>query len=80
MEIYPNPSSDEVKIKFNLSESFNFGQITIFDVTGKNIMNFQINDKPEEIVISDNELTPGIYFVKLSVTSGIVETEKIIKF
>lgn len=79
MEIYPNPFTNKVNINLKLSENIYSGQITIFDMTGKALLNFRIVETINNIEFISDDLNAGIYFVVLSVSSGVVETKKIIK-
>lgn len=60
--IYPNPAVTEITIS-----SFNFSvdRISIFDVSGKCVM--ETNDKTS---INVSKLSPGLYFIKLKTDQG----------
>ncbi len=56
--MFPNPTTGNLKIQFSDNETH---QITICDVSGRQVMNFQItSDETADL----NELNAGIYFVK----------------
>ncbi|OEK07590.1 hypothetical protein A8C32_17485 [Flavivirga aquatica] len=75
--IHPNPFSNFVNIT-SLSNNFKIEQISILDITGKNLLD------PKEITKTNNIdlsfLSSGIYFVKVDIkTSESSSTETIIK-
>ncbi len=61
MNVYPNPSENEIKIEFKTASIY---EISILDFTGKLIYRKQINDKV--LVVEKADLDCGIYFLKIS--------------
>jgi hypothetical protein len=76
---YPNPFNNLFEINFNTTIPNN-GNITIYDVTGKQVweQNFK-NNTEGKIVVSTNALSNGLYFVKISLENGTSESFKMIK-
>ena len=76
LEIYPNPNNGVFKINLNKTENVS---ITVYDLIGSKIKLFEnINSFP--IQINLNELSDGVYYVKIntdnkSVTKKIVITK-----
>ena len=64
-EIYPNPASDNLKVKLNGKE---IQQIRIFDVTGKTVFESRLGTYASEANIPVSQLHNGVYI--LQVTSG----------
>ena len=71
--LFPNPATNLVSIK---TDAF-IGRISIQDIAGRNIEQKEINDEKKcEINISN--FAPGIYFIEIETSKGIV-VRKIIK-
>ena len=60
-EIYPNPSSDELRV--NVDANMLNGLITITDITGKKMTEEKINEEKSIIKLTDYKA--GLYFVQL---------------
>jgi len=78
LSIFPNPASDKINISFNSIVSDNF-QFTLFDITGKTLINQNIKSTIGEnkTTIDVSELDNGIYFYTIS-NSVISQSNKII--
>ncbi|MFA5575135.1 MAG: T9SS type A sorting domain-containing protein, partial [Brumimicrobium sp.] len=68
-KVYPNPTTGVLTIDTDIK-----GQFSIFDVTGKEVKSFEINNTQNKVHLS--ELNSGIYFIKESSTGSQI---KIIK-
>jgi hypothetical protein len=79
MEIYPNPSTDEVNIKINQALLNTTGQLIIYNCKGEKIESLPISASMESLMISTGTLKSGIYFYQLKTASGVTETKKMIK-
>lgn len=74
VKIYPNPTSDVLNIQ--LPSSFN-GAIEIVDLSGKTIQSESVStDFNEVFSMNVNDLSTGIYLVKLNSANGV----EVIKF
>jgi len=78
ISIYPNPANDKINIEinnqFNINSSSN---ISICDISGKNIFQIEIKSSETEIDVSD--YAAGIYFVKVIIGGKQFELKLIIK-
>lgn len=74
VEIYPNPASDFINIKLN-NKLVGIFTLQLFDMTGKEKMNVNLNASNQFKIEIPNELEKGIYLLKLK--NG--ETEKVFK-
>lgn len=74
LQIYPNPTTELVNIKFSTNFS---GMITQTDILGKEFRSLFITDKNETSFKLDGE--DGVYFLTLITNSGEKESIKIIK-
>lgn len=71
--LYPNPVFDVLNIK----NAEQFGQISIHDLAGKELMRQVVSNTHE--VISMQELVPGVYIIRLKALSGEIYSRKLIK-
>jgi hypothetical protein len=72
-EIYPNPSSDLAQIKIS-SDNYYKLNLSLFDVTGKEILNQSLQHSPGEQIINlpVQDLSAGTYLVRLTTQDGEV--------
>jgi hypothetical protein len=78
MEVYPNPFSSQTTIAF--SDNFTRGNLSIYDLSGREMMQFPVSAGMKSFTLNRNELESGIYFCKLSDENGsIIAIKKIIK-
>ena len=76
-KVYPNPSSDYIKVEIKLSDETQKGQLIVYNILGaeifkQNVLNTDI------LTINIDEYNNGIYFFVLSTEVGVIEKEKII--
>ncbi len=62
-KIYPNPVSDQLFIS---SENLQIENINIYSMSGKEIMNFETNEKAFDV----STLSKGIYFIEVTSQEG----------
>lgn len=62
LNIYPNPADDKFHIIVN-NKNVNPIEISIFDVSGRNMKKLIINSQDNPIIISD--LNKGVYYIKV---------------
>ncbi len=74
--LYPNPFDQNVTVSV-LSSDKDMILVKVFDVTGKQVDEFQM--QPTESKVVGGNYESGLYIVKLSATSGINKTLKLIK-
>ncbi|HBS85949.1 MAG: hypothetical protein A2W91_08660 [Bacteroidetes bacterium GWF2_38_335] len=63
ISIYPNPVNDILTIE---TDGANDGYVTIIDLTGKEVLNYQLNQGETSSKINVSELNNGVYFLKLN--------------
>ncbi|MBI3521239.1 MAG: T9SS type A sorting domain-containing protein [Bacteroidetes bacterium] len=79
--ISPNPINDYFTLSFNLTNAGAF-TIELVDVTGRNIKTYLENEsiaKQQSIPLKSENITPGIYFLKITDSFHTTITKKIIK-
>jgi len=75
-EVYPNPTSNNLKLKVSDFEGSNL-KFRIYDINGGFIEEKKISDN--ETKISMDNYDPAIYFLKISENGKEVKTFKIVK-
>ena len=73
IHLYPNPFEESLTI--TTPEAID--HISVLDINGKLIQDVQ-NPKPTT-TLSTATLTPGLYFVKITLHNGVIQTRKVIK-
>ncbi|NLJ82609.1 MAG: T9SS type A sorting domain-containing protein, partial [Bacteroidales bacterium] len=66
VRVYPNPSNNQLKIE---TEDAIIKEIMIYDLTGKQIKHFNINDSKTTLNI--NDLSKGFYFFHIQTHQGV---------
>lgn len=79
LTVFPSPASENVFVAFDLLEDKKI-EITLHDILGKTVKTIEkqtLLNGNHTVTIPVNDLSKGIYFVKINV-NGITKTEKII--
>lgn len=75
----PNPTNESTQIKFYIPNNSTNANISIFDLTGKLIKSFNINEfGHSSIILTHMDLTRGTYLYTLIVNSVEIDTKKMI--
>jgi len=78
VQIYPNPTKEIVTLKFN-NTTHNSLEISIYDILGKRVKQFQFLNAKLEYKVNLKGLRTGLYFYKIQDENGIIYSGKIIK-
>ena len=73
--IYPNPFSIEARIE--TSEGINYSALTVYNSIGKSVKQL-LNISGPAIILTRANLSPGVYFIRLTQENGIVSSAKFI--
>ena len=79
LSVFPNPSNDQVSVVFDLLED-KVVEITLHNVLGKTVKTIHkqaFTNGNHSISIPVNDISKGIYFVKVNV-NNIITSQKII--
>jgi len=76
-ELYPNPAKNNTKVALSFTNSLN-GTISLVDMTGKTIKTYNIKGKDVIINVELNDISEGIYLIKLE-SQNQVGVRKLIK-
>jgi hypothetical protein len=75
----PNPFSQDTEIKMALPEGTGQASLILYNMEGKELKNFQVNDRGNTSVkISGNDFSAGIYLYALIVDGKVVDTKRLI--
>ena len=66
IEVYPNPNNGN----FVVSNLQGLSNIKLFDVTGRELQNLQIEQSGDQIQVHSSALTPGIYLLEVNSDKG----------
>ena len=79
VDIYPNPATDNVKIKYDLGKSVSSdSKVIIRNLVGAVVKTIPLKETQKELMVSISDLSSGIYFYSLSVDGVIHSTKKLI--
>jgi hypothetical protein len=67
---FPNPTSSTTTVPYRLPPNERTGELVFFDLSGKLVKRFMVDDTFKELVISTTDLSPGTYYYQLQ-TNGI---------
>ncbi len=74
---FPNPASDQLKLKYKLPEGSHYAEMKVYDVQGKLVDEFKITDTFDFIYLPTN-YNNGLYLYSLIVDGKTIKTEKIV--
>ena len=75
----PNPFNLKTNIRYSVETGFSSGNIYIFDLQGKEKLNFELSDNGNNSVeISAGQLEPGMYIYSLVIDGNIIDSKRMI--
>lgn len=74
---YPNPASDQLKLKYQLPPGWKTAKIKVYDINGKLVEDFNITDFFDFIYLPV-DYNNGMYLYSLIVDDKIIKNEKIV--
>ena len=77
LNLFPNPASEIINIELRHLKNIANATITMYDITGKKIIEKQINHSTME-TISVTELAPGLYTILISDANSILGKQKVV--
>ncbi len=77
-QAYPNPSSSEVFVKYDIKGQSPKSKIIMYDMLGKQVKEISINDKQGTVKIDTEDLHSGIYFYSLIAGDKTISTKKLV--
>lgn len=76
-QFFPNPVSDQLKLKYKLPEGTHLAEMKIYNTEGKLVDEFKVTDDFDFIYLPTN-YNNGLYLYSLIVDGKVVKTEKIV--
>jgi len=78
LKIHPNPATQDVSVQFSSKKNKSY-ELGVFDTQGKQLLKQSgiCSENKTDVNINDNQLSPGIYFIKV-VSDGLTRSEKLI--
>ncbi|MCC6372368.1 MAG: tail fiber domain-containing protein [Bacteroidia bacterium] len=75
----PNPFTSETLVKYSLPEQVNSAYVAVYDLSGKQIATFPINQKgSSSMVLTSEKLSSGIYIYSIVADGKVIDTKKMI--
>lgn len=75
----PNPFTHETIVKYNLPQSVNSAYMAVYDLSGKQITTFAIDQKGvSQITITSEKLAAGIYIYSIVADSKVMDSKRMI--
>jgi hypothetical protein len=76
-EIYPNPNDGNMMLAYQL-ETNEKGKITVCDITGRQVISYNLANDQNNLSISQAVLENGVYFFSIMVDGNVVATKKVV--
>jgi hypothetical protein len=75
---YPNPTSTQITIPYKLTNSDTKGKINFYDINGKILREYNVDNTFENLILDTKEFSAGTYYYNLTSNSGKSDAKKII--
>jgi hypothetical protein len=75
---YPNPTSTQITIPYTLTNGDTKGKLNIYDINGKALREFSVDNAFDSIILDTQEFSAGTYYYNLTTNSGVSNAKKII--
>ncbi len=76
--VYPNPTSDEVRIDYALPQGVSSGVISIYDTNGIEVKRLNIDRSADHVNVSTREFAIGTYLCNVQTILGVGATNKFV--
>jgi len=75
----PNPFTHETVVKYNMPKTVSNAFMAVYDLTGKQITTFPINEKgSSSVTITSEKLTAGIYIYSIVADGKVIDSKRMI--
>ncbi len=75
---YPNPSSNQTTIEYNLPDGLNRGEIVLYNLNGTELKRYNVDRTFNNLILNNTDLPVGTYLYQLVTVNGISESKKMI--
>ena len=77
-DAYPNPTNTQITIPYTLTNNEKKGKINIYDINGKILREYNVDNTFDNIILDTEEFNAGTYYYNLTTSSGVSDARKII--
>ncbi|MES2389746.1 MAG: T9SS type A sorting domain-containing protein [Bacteroidota bacterium] len=77
-EAYPNPARADVTIDYVVSPNVHEAKLTVYNMLGANVAEYELNKKESNIEISVANLKDGVYFYSVSADGHKEQTRRLV--
>jgi hypothetical protein len=74
----PNPSSSQSRIDYSLPKGINEGTVVFYNIEGKEIKRFNVDNSFDHLLLSTSDLAAGTYFYRLETSGNSSEAKKLV--
>jgi len=78
INLYPNPSSDYIKINYSLPPDVKIAQVDVYDMNGKVVKTYKVDNTFNDILIDTNALSSGSYVCRIYSKSQVLSETKFV--
>ncbi len=76
---YPNPFTNELRVDYKVPKLSDFAHLELHDQFGRVIQSRNLNIEDEFLNLDVNDLSDGIYYLKMITDNGIMTVKKVVK-
>lgn len=76
-KLYPNPNNGKMLLDYTLNANEK-GEIQIYDISGKLVSRYELENTKNQLTIDSEKLTNGVYVYHIIVNKNIVKSDKLI--
>ncbi len=75
---YPNPATNNLAINYNITGDVKTSKIEVFDILGKSIATYGLNNAKGKLNLDVNKFNSGVYFYTIYANNQALRTERVI--
>ena len=75
--VYPNPNMGAMELSYSLNAN-ETGIFEIYDISGKQVMNYSLDKNGNKLKIENKELSAGVYYYNIRINEKVIKTEKLV--
>ena len=75
---YPNPSSGQTTIEYELPQGATIADLVFYDMAGREVKRYKVSNAFKDILISTDELAAGTYYYQLQTAGGFKAGKKMV--
>ena len=78
-KLFPNPSSNQVTVQYQLPADIATAQLVFYDVAGNRVKQFTVDHSFGDLLLSTADLAAGTYYCRVETAKGSLSGKKMIK-